>query len=190
MILGFIDLKTFYLIFHLIGIACGVGGVYMSGFIFFSSIRDGKISEIEIKFIKLASLMVWIGVAILVCSGILLFSLDVERYMASTKFLAKITIVGIIILNGVFYHIRHIPKLVREEGKELNSRDSSILFASGAVSFVSWTSALILGAFRSVPYGYWEIMFFYAMVLAVSVISALILRSKLLRKKIEKQSVL
>lgn len=36
MILGFLEIKTIYTILHLIGVALGAGGAYISGFLFLS----------------------------------------------------------------------------------------------------------------------------------------------------------
>jgi hypothetical protein len=174
----FIELKILYLVFHLIGIALGVGGVYASGFIFWSSIQDGKLSADEIRFLKLASKMIWMGGAMLIASGILLFSLDVTHYLASSKFLAKMTIVVIIFVNGFFYHISHIPKFVQEVGESFTFKKHRMLFVSGAVSFVSWTFALVLGVFPSIPYSYATIMAFYLALTLGAILSVFLLKNK------------
>ena len=91
--------------FHLIGVALGFGGAMVGDVLFFSSIADQKISKTEFKFIQLGSRMVWLGLAILVVSGICLVYLNFFELMQSSKFLAKVWIVGIIAANGVIFHI-------------------------------------------------------------------------------------
>ena len=178
--LEFIDAKTFYTILHLIGVAFGAGGAYISGFIFLSSIKDNKLSGTEIRFLKLSSSMVWTGVFILVVSGILIFYLDPEKYLASSKFLAKMTIVGVVIFNGILYHVHHIPVLIEKVGKKIHFEKYKSLFISGAVSFVSWTFALVLGVLRGVPYNYLSIMAVYVLLLLISMAGALAFRKKII----------
>ena len=185
MFLGFLDSHTIYTIIHLIGVALGAGGAYMSDLMFFSSIKDEKISPTELRFMRLGSKMVWIGIIILVISGSLLFSLNVERYLTSGKFLAKMTIVAILIANGAIFHLSHIPRLHKHVGAHFPSSDefvrkSSMLIVSGVISVISWTSALILGALGKVPYGYWEIMAVYLLILGAGIVFALIFRKRLL----------
>jgi len=182
--MDFLDYRTAITIFHLLGVVFGAGGALASDFIFFSSIKDKKISHTEMRFLKLGSKMIWVGLAILVISGALLFATDPDRYLHSGKFLAKMTIVAIIIANGIVFHLVHIPRLHRHAGKYLPSeaefvRRSPSLIASGAISIISWISALVLGAIRSVPYDYWVIMAFYLGILAFGVLTGFILKKRI-----------
>jgi hypothetical protein len=170
----FITPKIIYIILHLFGVAIGAGGAYFSGFIFMNSLRDGVLTETEIRFLKLASKIVWAGVAILVISGALIFLTDTERYLSSAKFLSKMTVVAIIIINGFLYHIRHMPKMVSEMRKRFELKENYQIFISGAVSLVSWTSAVILGSLRGLPYSYGSIMLTYIIILLISIGMALI----------------
>lgn len=93
--------------------------------------------------------MVWLGLTLLIISGALLFFMDIDKYLNSTKFLAKMTIVGIIILNGIFFHMIHLPRIQRHENNDLPSSDEfsrsvHLLIGSGTLSFLSWTIVVIL----------------------------------------------
>ena len=145
----------------------------MSDSMFLKSLKDLKISKTEMGFLQMGSVMVWLGLIILIVSGSLLFSLDSDRYLNSDKFLAKMTIVGIILLNGLFLHVSLIPRLRRHIGGYLPSSDEfmrkrPLLFTSGAISVVSWLSALTLGALHKVPWSYAEIMGVYLLMLLVA----------------------
>lgn len=149
----------------------------MSDSMFLRALKDLKISKVEMGFLQLGSAMVWIGLAVLIISGYLLFSLDSERYLNSDKFLAKMTIVGVILLNGLFLHVSLIPRLRRHIEGYLPSSDEFMrkrpfLFTSGAVSLVSWLSALVLGALHKVPWTYGEIMGVYLLILLVAGLTA------------------
>jgi hypothetical protein len=129
----------------------------------------------EIRFMRLGSIMVWLGLGILVISWALLFLMDIDKYMHSTKFLAKMTIVGIIIANGIFFHSVHLPRLHRHINHDLPSSDEfsrtiHLLIASGTVSFLSWTITVILGMLKTVPYTYSQIMFFYLIFISIWII--------------------
>jgi len=184
MLFGFVDLHTTYIIFHLLGVVLGAGGAFVSDAMFLLSIKDGKIFKTEMRFLKLGSSIVWIGLIILIVSGALLFSEDTERYLNSSKFLAKMTIVGIIIINGFVFHRYHIPFLNRRIDASLRSskiflKRLPLLMVSGVISMVSWLSALTLGVFKAVPYSYAEIMMLYMFILAAAIIFSFLIRKHL-----------
>ena len=180
MLLGFIELKDLFLIIHLFGVVVGMGGAFVSGQMFFSSVQDRRISDTELRFLELGAKMVWIGLSVLVISGAVLFSLDTDKYLDSSKFLAKITIVAILTVNGFLFHVSHLPRIARHTGEHLPSSDEFMrrkhfLLFNGAVSISSWSSALILGALKTVPYAYWQIMLVYGAVVVLAVGVSLIL---------------
>ncbi|MBI4138082.1 MAG: hypothetical protein HY482_00610 [Candidatus Wildermuthbacteria bacterium] len=183
MILGFLDWYTVFVIMHLIGVTLGAGGAFVSDVMFFASVKDKKISYSELRFLKLGGKVVIVGLCVLVVSGVLLFSLDPARYMESSKFLAKMTIVAVLILNGVLFHAVHMPMLNRLEANPLPTsaeffKKSSLFVASGAISLVSWLFALSLGAISSIPYPYWMIMAVYAACAAGAVAGVIMLKKR------------
>lgn len=175
---------TTLIILHLLGIALGAGGALASDWIFLISARDGRISRSETRFLSLGSKLVWSGVAILALSGLGLFLLDPIRLLSSPKFLAKMSIVLIIILNGISFHFLHLPRIKRHAGEHFPSSDEFMryrfaLVASGAISFVSWISALILGAWRNIPFSYLQIMLAYLACLIFAISVAYLAKNKL-----------
>lgn len=180
-----IDLKTLYTIGHLLGVALGAGGAFMSDAMFIKSARDKRFSRTEIGFLKLGSTLVWIGVGVLVASGAAIFSLDPEGYLASSKFLAKMTIVGIIVLNGLVFHFWHLPLIHRHKDIHFATSDEFVrkriwVLVSGGISGFSWTAAIILGALRSLPYSYGTLMGIYFAGLVLSIGTAIALRNHIL----------
>lgn len=181
------ELKTLLTIIHLLGVTLGAGGAFVSDLLFFKSVHDRKISRAEVHFLQLASITIWTGLAVLVVSGTGLFFLDTEKYLTSSKFLAKMTIVAIIIVNGVIFHTMHIPRIMRHMDQHFPSSDEfmrtrSFLLVSGAVSATSWASALILGALSSVPYSYSTIIAVYGTALLIATLFALLLRDYIVPK--------
>jgi hypothetical protein len=152
-----IDLKTIYTILHLFGVAIGAGGAFMSDAMYLSSVKDKRLLPTEARFLRLGGFMVWSGLFLLVISGILLFSTNPAYYLASDKFLLKMITVGIITVNGLVFHLIHLPVLHRTTDKEAMHTDdefkkkSLMIYVSGGISAVSWSAAIILGALRSLP---------------------------------------
>ena len=177
------DYGTILIIFHLLGVVVSMGGAFTSDAIFFSSIRDEKVSNTEVRFLKLGGRMVWIGLALIVISGLLLFATDTERYLDSAKFLAKMTIVAVLILNGLVFHLVHIPRFHRHANQHFPSSDEFMraipsLLLSGVISTTSWLSAFTLGMWRGMPYSYIEIMSVYVLILIVIGALVIVLKRK------------
>lgn len=165
--MDFIDTRTLITILHVFWAIIWAGSAYMSDVMFFSSMRDVRIEKTELRFMRIGSIMVWSGLAILIISWALLFGMDMEKYLDSSKFLAKMSIVAIIVLNGIFFHLIHLPRIQRHENHHLPSSDEfsrkvTLLIASGTLSCISWTVVVILWMLTSVPYTYSQIMLAYA----------------------------
>lgn len=182
---SFIEIKTLLLIVHLMGLALGVGGAFISDIIFFKAIHDWRISKTEMEFLHLGGLVVSIGLILLIISGLTMFSLEAERYLASTKFIAKMVIVAILAANAILLHNLHIPHMKHISKKGVSTRtgfakNRILILTSGVVSVVSWLSALVLGAFRSIPWSVEMILSIYTCVLLVGITIAFILRDRLM----------
>jgi len=183
----FIELRTILTIFHLLGVVIGMGAAFMTDMMFIKSTKDKIINEKEISFIALGSRMVWIGLFLIIISGISLFALSPEEYLNSSKFLAKMVIVAILTINGIFFHFKHLPFLRKNLNQDLtkseNFRNNSMtLFISGGISSISWLSALTLGIFRSIPYGLETILGVYFIILFGAILFSLIFRKIFLRQ--------
>jgi hypothetical protein len=173
--------KELIVISHLFGVAVGAGGAYVSDALFFASIKDRKLESVELRLMKVASLLVWTGLGLLLLSGTLLALTDPAKYLVSTKFQAKMTIIVILTINGIIFHLHHIPFLDGILNKHLSIisktrfRRSSLL-VSGVISFTSWTSALILGSLPTLPLSYITIMAIYTSIITFGAISVVTVR--------------
>lgn len=184
----FIDTKTIYTIIHVFGAIVGAGGAFVSDGMFFETIRDGRVAKRELDFMKLGGKFVWFGLALLFVSGLLLLSTDSARYLSSDKFIAKVVIVTIIVINGVIFHSIHIPHIRNHLGIKLSEsvtfhKKSSFIMMSGALSFVSWVSTVILGSLQHVPYHYTEILSVYVVCVTLAMIVALSMKNRMLHIK-------
>lgn len=179
----FITLKMIYVALHIFGVAIGAGAAYMSDAIFLSSVKDRVLSSVEIRILTLLSKLVWLGLGLLLVSGILLFSIDPVGYATSAKFLAKMTIVGVLLINGIIFHRTHLPLIKSTENKVLTDysrfqKGSPFLVISGAVSVVSWSFAIFFGVLRGIPYSYMTIMLVYLGVVLFAAGVALLVRKR------------
>lgn len=184
---SYLDPKTIYTILHLLGVALGAGGAYVSDVIFLSAIKDRKIDETEGRMIKLGSTVTWVGLLLLIVSGVLLVTTDVAGYLASSKFQLKMLIVGVLTINGIIFHWRHIPLLEYLGGKQLRMSKkyierSNSMYMSGAISVVSWTAAIVLGALRGLPVSFVAGVVIYLLVCGFAILVALKKRQQFFAK--------
>lgn len=161
---------------HLVGIVLGFGAALMADIFFFKFLKDRKVTEDQVKILKVFSKIIWVGLGIIIFSGLLLFLSNIEFYLNSAKFLTKMSVIGVIVINGLVLNFAVTPKLTSisftagkdEDNKMQNAR--SLAFASGAISAVSWWTAFILGVLQFSPAPF-PIMFgTYLIILASAVI--------------------
>ena len=181
----FIDVRTVLVIAHIFGVAAGMGGAFTTDAMFFHSVKDRTLSSGELAFLKLGGRMVWTGLALLLLSGIGMFLLEPAGYLASTKFLAKMTVVLCITANGLVFHHFHIPVLERNADRHFSQSPDflakrALLIVSGAISAVSWPWAVILGKLDAVPIPLPWVLGAYFLTVATTAAGALLLKDHLL----------
>lgn len=167
---------TFLLIGHIIGLAMGAGGATMSDILFLTSITDDVLTAVELRLLKRASVVVIVGLLLLYVTGI--GFLFVREEGVGQRFWAKMTIVGILTLNGAIMHWRVFPIL--QEMAQLRPllsvetfRANGRLFTiTGSVSLVSWYGALVLGAWRTLELSYGAMIGIYVAVLLLTAVIA------------------
>ena len=160
-----------------------MGGAFASDLIFFSTVRDERVSQTELRFLNIGGRMVWTGLLLIIVSGIIVFLSNPEVYLASDKFLVKMTVVGIIFLNGLVFHIIHLPRFHRHATEHFPSSDEFMravpfLLIGGVISSVSWFSAFILGLWKNAPYSYLEMLSVYLLVIFLGIIFAILMKKK------------
>ncbi|MAF81233.1 hypothetical protein CL628_04445 [bacterium] len=176
-LLEFIDLRIVFRAVHIAGFVVAAGAALFSDLLFMTATKDGKINDDEFGLLKHASTMVWTGLFLAIPSGVGLFSLAPDVYLNNTTFLAKITIFVILLANGVFFHVYHLPEIKSVLGRKVFTPRNTVvrnrqLVGSGVVSMVSWFFVLLLGAMIAVPFGYWMIALAYIGAILVGLIVA------------------
>ncbi|MDP3731164.1 MAG: vitamin K epoxide reductase family protein [bacterium] len=181
--------KVIVMILHVFGVALGLGGATISDLFFFKFLKNFRISEEEADIMHTLSQVIWFALAIIVLSGLGLYFPKAEILNQSPKFLVKMLIVGVIIANGTLLNLLISPRLVKISFAEKHEHQSGKLhhirrlaFSLGAVSFVSWYSAFILGMLRSVPISFWQLFGLYSLVLALAITGSQIMERVLVRR--------
>lgn len=169
---------TWLVIFHVIGTAIGAGGATFSDLIFFKAAQDGKIDKSELRLLKAGSFLVTIGLLILIITGfgfLFHYLIVPGSGEAAPKAYAKIIIVAIITVNGWVLH-RHVLPLIEEAAKKNQSivgsvieKHKTLVLTAGAISIVSWYTALIAGAWRGLSASAEQILFVYFALLAIAI---------------------
>jgi hypothetical protein len=170
-------LLTFIKIFHLIGLIMGFGGAVLLDLTIFRHGVLRPISKYTIHQTEMLSRFVTWGLILLWSTGFGLIALnlmDKPEYLTNQKLWAKIAIVVLLTLNGVFVHKRVLPVLRQKLGERIfemaNKRETLLLTLVGSVSFVSWTTPFVLGKASELNYvtPMWVIMAFYFAALFVT----------------------
>lgn len=172
------EYKSYVVLLHLLGFALGVGGATISDVLFLRFLKDFKITIEEKNILQLMSQIVWVGLLIIVVSGVGLFLPESAELLESAKFLTKMIVVAVIILNGALLNLLITPKLLTIAWKtngidvKSTSRMSNLAFASGAVSFISWYTAFFLGFAKNVPYSFTQLISVYAGALLFGIVAS------------------
>lgn len=177
------DLYEILTLFHVLAAAVGVGAAAASDSVFLSAIRTRRVSHDQYVLIKASSHVVLAGLSLLVLTGIALLVFNVTLW-ENAHFQAKMTAVVILLANGVVFHALVIPFLARHHYRTLPEHllaSKQWLFAvTGAVSGVSWFTALVLAVLGPLEMGYLTIMAIYAGFVAVGAGAGYLLLSHLI----------
>ena len=177
----FVTYKQFFTILHVLSVVVGMGAALVTDILFSFFASNKVLSSFEIKIVRWLSYVVTAALVCIVITGVCIFLSDPARYMASAKFLTKMTIVLILCVNGYLLH-RFIFSRLRERGfltskKLLGLR--KIAFCLGAISLTSWLSAMSLGVLDKISISYGQAISIYIGILIIA-----ILTSQMLVKKI------
>lgn len=181
--------KTVIGIIHLLGFALGLGGATLTDVFFFRSLRDFKVSETEAETMNTVSQVIWFGLGLLVISGLGLYFPNAEALNQNPKFLIKALIVGVILVNGFLLNLIVSPRLVKisfgekheHEMGELR-RSRRVAFALGGISLTSWYCAFVLGAIRTTPFYFPQLLVSYLVLLIMAVLISQLMEAIISRK--------
>ncbi len=166
----FTQIKPIVVVLHAISAAFGLGAVVTTDALFFKFLKDYRISRKESDTLDTISKVIWGATTLLFVTGAVLYMSAPLEYLAKSKFVAKLVVFAVIVINGVVLNILISPYLVKlsfnNDSMTLHrSRRMRILrrlaFASGGLSMVSWFTVFILGSIRSIPVTTWQALTIY-----------------------------
>ncbi len=150
---------------HVLSVVCGMGGALIADLLFSFYAKDKSFSKLEINTLSLLSRVVKISLYVIIVSGLFVFLSDVEKYLVSAKFLAKMTILVLLVLNGYILNTYVWSHIQGRRSKSFFAPNEKVVrqvaFVGGAISVVSWITLFVLGTSESIPYAYSAILSLY-----------------------------
>jgi len=186
-----ITLYQILLTIHLIRVAFGLGGATISDLSFFRALKMGdRITPDTVNWMRLFSIMIWIGIAILFVSGVGLFLLHPRLYLSIPGFIAKMIFVAVLIINGLFLNYYVTTRLTTFNFSEHYARRDAawrarkLSFVFGAVSTTTWYSVIFVAMFKTMlSFTLTEYLLIYFALLVIAISSSLVLENRLSSKK-------
>ena len=182
----FVTYKAIFTVFHVLCVVVGMGAAIVTDILFSFFAHNRTISNYEARIIRFLSIVVTVALACIILSGFFIFLSNPEKYLASAKFMTKMSVVGILAINGFLLH-RFVFSHITEKGYLISQKlklRRNVSFALGAISLVSWVTAMSLGVFDRIIVTYPQAMGIYFFVLVCAIIvSQLVARFVASRKK-------
>lgn len=166
--------REYNLTIHLLGLVMGLGGTFIVDIMFSHFMRNYNISARDSVVMHLISQMIIFGLILLVLSGIALLLPFFGAFAENPRFVMKMIVVFVVIINGAALNLYLTPKMknisLLKEKKKRYEKLTRISFALGAVSIVSWLSAFLLAMLESVfdmPFSYLLTGYFVLVAIAI-----------------------
>jgi len=173
-------IKTPATVLHVLSVVLGMGSALTADVLFSFYSKDKKLNPTHIFTLSLLSKVVSYSLIFIVLSGAMLFLSDVNRYIHSAKFLAKMSIVLVLLVNGYVLN-KYIWAHLLKEGFFTDEKERGwrkLAFACGAISVISWLSACTLGVLNRIALPYTHIISIYLLVILCGVIVSQIVEKK------------
>ncbi len=170
------EIKVPVTIIHVVSVVIGMGAALMSDVLFSFFSKDKKLNKTEIFTLEILSKVVFYTLFIICISGILIFLTDIGKYSNSTKFLSKMSILFLLILNGYVLNTYIWPHLLGKKFFILKKEKSvrRLAFVCGSISIISWLSVLGLGVLDSLAINYLTLMGTYLLAITLGSIVSLV----------------
>ncbi|MFO7721480.1 MAG: hypothetical protein R6W85_13725 [Gillisia sp.] len=146
--------REYHITIHLLGLVMGLGGTLIVDIMFSHFMRNYNITARESVVMHLISQMIIFGLILLVLSGLALLLPYFWVFAENPRFVMKMIVVFIVIINGAALNLYLTPKMknisLLADGKKRYKKLTRISFALGAVSIVSWLCAFLLAMLKTV----------------------------------------
>ncbi|CAN5898199.1 hypothetical protein BH24BAC1_BH24BAC1_15330 [soil metagenome] len=187
-------MHTTLLLFHLLGLALGVGGATASDMLFIRSVYNRKVSADQFLLIRTLSLLVMVGLVLVVLSGlgflILVWVNEGEMpVLRSSHFQTKMVAVFFLIINGIAFHSivfkflkKHVDTVMPQD---LLGERIWVLALTGAVSITSWYGAFLLGFFGPIDISVWILLLLYGGLIGAGTLAAYLVLSHMFFRPVQ-----
>ena len=142
------------------------------------------------------SQIIWCALAILITTGLCFYIVGFDELNQSPRFLVKMIVVLVIIINGALLNLLVAPHLMKIpfDKKDTDAKNGAhyirkLAFALGAVSMTSWLSAFLFGMLRGSKFTFLPLLSVYLGVVVVAVISSQVMERYSLIKQSYKYTV-
>lgn len=152
-----------------------LGTVLTVDYLFFVSRRDLFQKQAIYPAFPFMSKVIWLGLGIDFASVALIFE---EALNLTTKFYFTQTVIGILIINGVFLSgpmTRRLLDSVKRGITNLPKRLNFVAGISGSVSVISWVTINFLDQFQTINLTYGQFFLYYL----IAIIAAFLVRTKI-----------
>jgi hypothetical protein len=171
-------LKSCLIAAHLFGLLLGVGAATLLDLFIVRFMILGKVSKEYCSVVDFSSKIVTFGLLILWVTGIgflIHYALFDPVKLTNQKVWAKIAIVVVLTLNGMFIHRTVLPLMRNRIGRSLfdgiTPSQRSLLLVTGSISATSWYVPLVLGAFPQLNFlPAWPILLAYMLLLTTAIV--------------------
>ncbi len=181
----FVENKALFLVFHVLSVVMGMGSALTSDLLFNFYSHNKTLNETERKTLRFLSTAVWVSLIVIILSGFAIFFSDPYKYEHSQKFISKMIIMVVLLVNGLFLHKVVSPHfddrgLLKFKSKRPIRR---IAFACGAVSLISWTTVCVLGTLKSIPYTFVQFIIGYLIFTICGMVAAVLIEKRTFNDK-------
>ena len=188
-IIDFLSTQRSVMIFtYSLGFALGLGAITISYFLLYKFLEDFKITKKEKEVFHYVTQVVWIGLFLILISGIGFFLTVPTSVVAILQMIILFTLLvseGFITL----FAIPHLSK-ISVKRKDLSDKLCSwrrSVFAIGAISLASWYTSFVLAYISPSYFSLYELLFFYAGILIMSVMASQLLEMNILERYLSAQ---
>ncbi|GIW65529.1 MAG: hypothetical protein KatS3mg094_048 [Candidatus Parcubacteria bacterium] len=168
-----IQLQKLSIFIHALTSGIALGIVSVVDYLFFKFLKDKKIDEKEKSILDNLSDFIWLILGLIIVSGVFIYLSDMDKYHNSVKFMLKMIIVLIIVINGFLMNLIVSPKLIEFDFQKLNNLKERIFISMGVISITSWLLAFILGRLKTIPLSLIEALGLYLLFLIITIISSI-----------------
>lgn len=149
-----LSLRDAWLVLHLASFAIGTGTAIFTDILFVRAIRRPAAGRWNAEVMSVGSVVIWSVLLLIVISGVALTLPRAGELLRSARFLTKMFVVAVIVVNGARLHLVLTPRLTEAFFRVGATSAGSVAlpalrrqaFVAGAVSSSSWLGAIALAA--------------------------------------------